>query len=486
MSMKKTLVLTGVLLVVAAILAACGSQAAEAPAVEQPTEAPAVEQPTEAPAMPELIGDALRGGKLYDNWMEELGVDAPEGDQPLWATQSSNTRSGGDTWRCKECHGWDYKGADGAYGSGSHLTGFPGVYQLADEDPSVALDALVGGTNPDHDFSAYLDEQALTDLALFISEEVIDTETVISLSGDTDNGKTLFENNCVDCHGPEALAINFHPDSEPEYPATIANENPLEFLSKLRVGQPGVADMPSGIDNGWTEQEYADVIAYVQTLPESSPAVEGGRMYDNWIEALAVTAPESDMPLWATQTTNTRSGEDTWRCKECHGWDYKGVGGVYGSGSHMTGFKGVMDAANMSAEEIIAWLDGTSNADHDFSSFFTADDMARMAAFIQEGMVDKTFINEDKTVTGGDAEHGKQLFNQVCSSCHGEDGASINFADGEEKEFVGTVAADNPWEFFNKATVGQPGEPMPAGWDLGWSQQDIIDLLTFAQSLPTQ
>jgi len=38
---------------------------------------------------------------------------------PLWATQSSNTRSGKDTWRCKECHGWDYMGVDGAYGSGS-------------------------------------------------------------------------------------------------------------------------------------------------------------------------------------------------------------------------------------------------------------------------------------------------------------------------------------------------------------------------------
>jgi thiosulfate dehydrogenase len=24
----------------------------------------------------------------------------------LWASQSSNTRDGSTTWRCKECHGW--------------------------------------------------------------------------------------------------------------------------------------------------------------------------------------------------------------------------------------------------------------------------------------------------------------------------------------------------------------------------------------------
>ncbi|MDP2935907.1 MAG: hypothetical protein Q8O86_05400, partial [Dehalococcoidia bacterium] len=61
------------------------------------------------------------GGKLYDEWWEEApGATEPKGDQPLWATQTTNTRKGTDTWRCKECHGWDYGGKDGAYGSGSH------------------------------------------------------------------------------------------------------------------------------------------------------------------------------------------------------------------------------------------------------------------------------------------------------------------------------------------------------------------------------
>ena len=47
---------------------------------------------------------------------------APSGDHPMWARRpdaEANSRSGADTWRCKECHGWDYKGKDGAYAKGS-------------------------------------------------------------------------------------------------------------------------------------------------------------------------------------------------------------------------------------------------------------------------------------------------------------------------------------------------------------------------------
>ena len=45
-------------------------------------------------------GDPTRGAMLYDNWFALLGVDAPPGDMPLWSSQSANTRSGPDTWRC--------------------------------------------------------------------------------------------------------------------------------------------------------------------------------------------------------------------------------------------------------------------------------------------------------------------------------------------------------------------------------------------------
>ena len=217
-------------------------------------------------------------------------------------------------------------------------------------------------------------------------------------------------------------------------------------------------------------------------------SIRGGKLYDNWMKELGVDVPEGDQPLWATQSSNTRTGGDTWRCKECHGWDYKGLDGAYGSGSHRTGFKGILGASKLSAEELSAWLDGTKNPDHDFSTYFTADDINQMVSFTQHGSVDmSTFITADKTIVGGDIAHGKTLFDGTCKACHGDDGKTLNFGDDASPEYLGTIAADNPWEFFHKTSVGQPGTPnMPAALGLGWAQQDIIDVLTYVQTLPTQ
>ncbi|MBI4760243.1 MAG: c-type cytochrome [Chloroflexota bacterium] len=480
---SKWLVLTGVLLIAAALLAACGGQKAE------PTTAPATEPPATAasatePPAPELTGDPIRGGKLYDNWMKTLGVDAPEGDQPLWKTQTTNTRSGKDTWRCKECHGWDYKGVEGAYGKGSHMTGFVGVAQVAGKDPNEILAALKTG---DHDFSPYMDDQALTDLALFLSGYQFDASAFIdadkkAVGGDVANGQAIYEENCIDCHGPEGLSMNFADDSGPEYYGTIAIDNPLEFIHKARFGQPGFDKMPSLVDVGLSDSEYADLLAYAQTFPTSSPVTEGAHLYDNWIKAIGADDMTENQPLWATQTTNTRTGNDTWRCKECHGWDYLGKDGRYASGSHATGFPGIFAAKDKSAEELIAALKGEN---HDFSQYLGDAQLNALVAFIQQLQDMKPYINDDKTVNG-DAEHGKTLFTSVCANCHGEDGTAIDFDDGEGVEYVGTVAADNPWEAFNKFAYGQPAAPMPAGINLGWSWQDIVDLLAYAQTLPTK
>lgn len=475
--MKKMLVLLGALLVLAAIATACGGQTAPttAPATAAPT-AVASEAPTTAP---ELTGDSIRGGKLYDDFFKELVLDVPADMNPQWVAANAEKTTVVKSYRCVECHGWDFNGN----------APFPGVMADAGKDPNNILAILKGSTNKDHDFSAFMDDQALTDVALFISKEVIDTTTVTSLTGNADNGKKLFTDNCVDCHGSEAIAINFHPDNAPEYPATIANEAPLELLGKLRFGQPSMPKMPSGIDNSWTEQDYADVIAFLKTQPTASPVTEGGRIYDEWFAAFGVDAPEGEQPLWKTRTAsadNTNAGADTWRCKECHGWDYKGVNGAYGKGSsHYTGFPGILNAAKMSPQEITAWLDGTKNADHNFSTYMTKDDFARMVAFIQKDVFDKSvIIKADKTPIGADAVHGKVLFESVCKVCHGDDGKTLNFGDDTAPEYIGTLAADNPWEFFNKATVGVPGERMPAGWNLGWKQQDILDLMAYAQTLP--
>jgi thiosulfate dehydrogenase len=466
------------------ILAGCASPAA------QPTEPPVITQATVVTAAPALAGNAVRGGQLYDKWWSVLELDEPDGDQPLWSTQSTNTRSGADTWRCKECHGWDYKGKDGMYGSGSHATGFPGVLGMAGSDPNEVLATLRGSTNPDHDFSTVMEEQALIDLALFMSQNLMDPSEIVNadkslVSGSAAEGATEFAL-CATCHGIQGTAINFGDESETEYLGTVAADNPWEFLHKERFGQPGVIVMPAGVSMSRPQEDYADLLAHIQTLPTTSPVTEGGRLYDKWWEAIGAEKPEGDHPLWATQSTSTIAGADTWRCKECHGWDYQGAAGRYGSGSHFTGFKGVLGATEISAEDLTAWLTGGMNPDHDFSAQLGESQVAMLVSFIQDGVVDvSSYINADKTVNG-DGELGATNFGTVCVRCHGADGKTINFGNETEPEYLGTVGADNPWEAFHKARVGQPGTHMPAGLNLGWTLQDIADLVAYLQTLPVK
>ncbi|MDO8567184.1 MAG: hypothetical protein Q7R57_00545, partial [Dehalococcoidales bacterium] len=121
---------------------------------------PTTQSTTPPPPAPAIV--AL-GGKLYDNWMNTAKIATPKENSPLWATQTTNTRTGVDTWRCKECHGWDYKGKDGAYSKGSHLTGFTGVYEAAKAKTAAELTAILkGSANPKHNFSTYLNEEQIS------------------------------------------------------------------------------------------------------------------------------------------------------------------------------------------------------------------------------------------------------------------------------------------------------------------------------------
>ncbi len=450
-----------------------------------------------------IKGNVPRGGLLYDKWWKVIGADAPTETHPLYPAEGK--KSGADTWRCKECHGWDYKGKDGAYGEGSsHYTGIKGVIGVAGQPVEEIVKWLDGTNNADHDFSTVMSATDLEDLAAFLSAGLADDALVIDYAskafvGDEEEameeGEELFEAVCAACHGMDGTAIVFGDEEEPEFIGTIANDNPWEFIHKVRFGQPGT-EMPSGYAAGWGLDEAADVWVYATTLPTekvevAGDVVRGGAMYDKWWKVLGIDPPEGDMPLWATQTTNTRSGADTWRCKECHGWDYKGKDGAYGEGSsHYTGFPGVLGVSGQPVEEIVKWLDGTNNADHDFSAWMSETDMADMAAFLSSALIDTNAVIDPETkAIKGDVDEGKELFEAVCAACHGPDGTAINFAAPDEEEFIGTIANDNPWELLHKVRFGQPGEEMPAVLDPNsatgaWSLEEIAEVMAYAQTLP--
>ncbi|MHC4611741.1 MAG: c-type cytochrome, partial [Planctomycetota bacterium] len=212
--------------------------------------------------------DAARGGALYDKWWAVADVDAPTDDHPFWATQDTNTRTGADTWRCKECHGWDYKGVDGAYGSGSHMTGFAGIFGT-----TLSAQEVFDKIKDDHGLgTAGLSDADVWDLAKFVLEGQIDTDDILDGAGFTGSaaaGQPTYDSTCAACHGPDGLTPPpGHPEFD-EYPGLLADENPWEVQHKIRFGQPGTA-MPAQAGILSVEQ-VGDLGAYLQTLPVGQP-----------------------------------------------------------------------------------------------------------------------------------------------------------------------------------------------------------------------
>ncbi len=220
--------------------------------------------------------------------------------------------------------------------------------------------------------------------------------------------------------------------------------------------------------------------------PSPATLALGGRLYDSWSKAAPATLPSGNSPLWATQTTNTRTGADTWRCKECHGWDYKGKDGAYGSGSHKTGFTGVYGASSAkTVEQLAAILKGSANASHSFSAYLNDEQINALSAFLKSGVIDTTqYIDSaTKKPKSADAAKGKTFYEANCASCHGADGKTLNFGKTDAPEYVGNIASDNPWEFLHKVRSGQPGKTMPAGIEKAWTIQEMLDVLAHAQTL---
>jgi len=489
------------------------------------------------------LASAVRGGRFYDKWWVEAGTTEPTADHPLWDTRNQptiNTRVGSATWRCKECHGWDYNGVDGVYGdtTNSHYTGFGSVMAAQNKQPIDVFCSIHSGTGigMNHNFSAELNNINILHLTKFLlatnDEGIINTSTYINASGTTVGsstaGQTVYEgqNGCSssNCHGADGT-------SQHEPLGILSNDNPWEVMHKVRFGHPG-AIMPAYGDSSSTVQlnlsNIADVIAYTQTFSTTPPGggtnppqvsdlqiiARGGRLYDNWISETGsetgVVPPTGDNPTWVLQSasggTNTRTGADTWRCKECHGWDYKGANGVYGdtTNSHYTGFSGVFGTEKTEAQIVTYLTDGffyapTQITVHSFGGLIQPVDIEALAKFIKQGTVNTSiYFGMDGIINGSQQDflNGQDLYsfkgfgvvNGNCELCHGLDGK------GEPPAILGDVAISNPWEFLHKVRFGQPNTAMPALIDqvdpltgaAAFDIQDAVDVTHFSQSLPQQ
>jgi len=219
-----------------------------------------------------VLADPVRGGLLYDEWWAVNGAPTPTGDHPLYPAVGQQT--GSSTFRCKECHGWDYKGALGDYAPGSsHYTGIRGVFgtSLGPQDLFHLLKADPTQIPNGHNMDAYgMSDDDLWDVVRMTLESVVLTDVYIdsntgAFRPDPGVGLNLFNENCAFCHGFEGDDINFGSAESPEYIGGLARRNPWEFLHKTRFSHPA-SPMPASDLLLWDVFEAASVGAYSATL----------------------------------------------------------------------------------------------------------------------------------------------------------------------------------------------------------------------------
>ncbi|MDQ7079802.1 MAG: c-type cytochrome, partial [Paracoccaceae bacterium] len=211
----------------------------------------------------DLSYSIARGGRLYDNWYKVIGGQKPDETHPLWPA-SNTKKAGATTNRCKSCHGWDLRGADGAYGKGSsYYTGIKGLTAMKGK-PNEEVIAILKG--PEHGYDGKMDEQDFVDLANFVTKGQVDLSLVIDYQtkmakGDPVKGESYYNGICAGCHGLDGKKIKDMEDPVGE----LARDNPWEIFQKIQNGQPkeemtALRVLPLEVT--------ADILAYIQKMPD--------------------------------------------------------------------------------------------------------------------------------------------------------------------------------------------------------------------------
>lgn len=195
---------------------------------------------------------------------------------------------------------------------------------------------------------------------------------------------------------------------------------------------------------------------------EQGQIAYGGQLYDYWYKITTGDVPKGTHP---SMPESGSKGKKSWRCIECHGYDFQGANGI----------KGVLGAAGKDPAAITAILKDDTHKYTD--GMFTAADFNALSLFISKGVSDLSANVKDGQVSGGDAAKGAAVFETVCSVCHGADGKKIT-----DMPPLGQVVNQLPLRSMHRIRYSTPGAAMPA---LSLFPIEMtLDILAYTKTLP--
>ncbi len=312
--------------------------------------------------------DGINGGRMYDTfWAAETGFDSSKD-----VTFDFNVHK--DFFRCKQCHGWDRLGTEGAYIGRAPRTTRPNVSSIdlrtyaANHTPQEIFDNLSSSTDRrplSTDLSTYdpatnategdkmpdlseiFSDDQLWELVKFLKADATDVDDLysfttsgsypdgsisysdIGMGGDAASGDALFTARCASCHGADGTM--FMVDGGSYTVGRHVRSKPYEDHHKMKFGQLGTG-MTSLVTSLQELRDIYTAMTNSTAFPDDAPPPAGyqnadsdigGKMYDKfWATETGFNQADANLATFNTF-------KDFFRCKQCHGWDRLGNQGAY-------------------------------------------------------------------------------------------------------------------------------------------------------------
>jgi len=208
----------------------------------------------------------------------------------------------------------------------------------------------------------------------------------------------------------------------------------------------------------------------------------GAWIYTAFDKVLNVEQVSSKNPLWPDSLADEISSVKSWRCSTCHGWNYQGM---VTYGDEVVNFPGLENVPELTDLEILSWMDGTTNNDHDFSKYLTIESGNQLLSFFRdERFLKWVATNEIEAIESGDIPNGEEIYKQHCFECHGTHGAKVNLGSISKPRFLGDIMSMNEARIIHHLEFWSASHEKIFDSDINLGDGDLLDLVKYLGQMP--